>query len=102
MKSIRSAPHILFRCSIGPFNIPKLPINVSEPQVKESANFCGLIAIIGNPTKNANAKNNADRKSSAQNTCNHVNEEISNRAVLLARDASNKPLYRIEMCGKDR
>ena len=68
MKYIRSAVNILAKCSYGPFIIPKLPMNVNEPHVKDKANFCGFNAIIGRPTKKAKAKNKADKKRSAQNT----------------------------------
>jgi hypothetical protein len=61
---------MLDKCSHGPFKIPKLAMNVIDPQVKDRANFCGFKAIIGSPTKNASAKNRAERKSSAQKTCN--------------------------------
>ena len=69
--------------------MPKLPINVSEPQVKDIANFCGLIAIMGNPTKNASAKNNADRNSKAQKTWNRrmrTAVENCDRVVMSVRD----------------
>jgi hypothetical protein len=69
VKNIRSAVNMLARCSFGPFIIPKLPIKVREPQVKERADFWGFNAIIGRPTKNANEKKRADRNKSAQKTC---------------------------------
>jgi hypothetical protein len=59
---------MLNKCSFGPFKIPKLAINVSDPHVKLNANFCGLMASTGTPTKKARAKNNAERRSKAQNT----------------------------------
>lgn len=68
VKNMRSAVNMDFRCSTGPFRIPNDPINVNEPHVKESANFCGFNPIIGKPTKKASAKNRAERKRSAQKT----------------------------------
>mmetsp|Transcript_28685 Transcript_28685/g.80852 ORF Transcript_28685/g.80852 Transcript_28685/m.80852 type:complete len:220 (+) Transcript_28685:463-1122(+) len=70
VKNIRSGANMPFRCSMGPVNIPKLPMNINDPHVKDSANFCGFNAIVGNPTKNAKAKNNAERNSMAQKTWN--------------------------------
>jgi len=39
VNGIRCIVHMLTRCSFGPFMIPKLPINVSDPHVKLRANF---------------------------------------------------------------
>jgi len=68
VKGIRCMVHILIKCSYGPFMIPKLPMKVTDPQVKLRANFCGLNASVGTPTKKARAKKRADRNNSAQNT----------------------------------
>jgi hypothetical protein len=68
VKNIRSAANMDFKCSAGPFKMPKLPMNINEPQVNESANFCGLMASIGTPTKKARAKKSADRNNRAQKT----------------------------------
>lgn len=57
------------RCSTGPRRMPKDPINVKEPQVKDIANFCGFTGSIGIPKKNARAKKSTDRNSKPQNTC---------------------------------
>jgi hypothetical protein len=43
-------------------------MNVKDPHVNDSANFCGLTASIGTPTKKAKAKKRADRKIKAQKT----------------------------------
>jgi hypothetical protein len=77
---MRSAVNMLAKCSFGPFIIPKLPMNVREPQVKERANFCGFNAIIGKPTKKAKAKNSADKNRRAQKTC--VDNECQNCGLL--------------------
>jgi hypothetical protein len=69
VNAIRSEANIPFKCAIGPFRIANEPMKVSEPNVNDKANFCGLTAIIGSPTKKARAKNRADRKSRAQKTC---------------------------------
>ena len=53
---------------MGPDKIPKLAMNVIEPHVKDSANFCGFSANIGIPTKNASAKNKAERNNRATKT----------------------------------
>mmetsp|Transcript_21618 Transcript_21618/g.27283 ORF Transcript_21618/g.27283 Transcript_21618/m.27283 type:complete len:136 (-) Transcript_21618:387-794(-) len=52
----RSIVIIPEKCSYGPLNKAKLPINVKEPHVKDSANFCGRKVIMGMPTKNAREK----------------------------------------------
>jgi hypothetical protein len=68
VKNIRSPENMDFRCSMGPVRIPKLPMKVSEPHVKERANFWGLSAIVGRPTKNARAKKTTETIKRAQNT----------------------------------
>jgi hypothetical protein len=68
VKNRRSDWSMDWRCSTGPLRIPKLPMNVRLPIVNDIANFCGLMAIIGSPTKKARAKKRADRNSRAQKT----------------------------------
>ena len=60
---------MLFKCSTGPLRIPKDPMNVKLPKVNDKANFCGRMASMGTPTKNASAKKRADRKRRPQKTC---------------------------------
>ena len=69
VKYSRSRCSMLIMCSLGPFKIAKEHINMRLPMVNDSANFCGLSVIVGNPTKNASAKKSAERNKMAQNTC---------------------------------
>ena len=69
VKNTRSPENMDFKCSTGPVRIPKLPMKVSEPHVKERANFWGLSAMVGRPTKKARAKKTTETTKSAQKTC---------------------------------
>ena len=78
VNGIRSMVNMLLRCSAGPLRMEKLPIKVSDPQVKLRANFRGFKAKTGMPTKTASAKKSAERNKSAQKTCEVANETENN------------------------
>ena len=65
----RSGTSMPIKCSYGPLRIANDPMNVRLPQVKDKANFCGRMYIIGKPTAKASAKNSADSINRAQNIC---------------------------------
>lgn len=68
VKSNCSLTKRLCKCAIGPLSTANEPMNTRDPNVNERANFCGRMANIGSPTKNAKAKKTAEMNSMAQKT----------------------------------
>lgn len=67
VKGNLSEANIPEKWACGPRRIAKLPMKVSDPHVKQSANFRGRTAMRGKPTVNPSVKKTTDNIRRAQN-----------------------------------